>query len=153
MSEFNASAVRQRYGRTPQSEDQILAYLKALKVVIGADGEIAPAEQAAFEKGMKHLGASQEVVDVITAFDHENGKLEDILGDLRKGGKRAKMLIYDCIHLSSADGVYAAEERAAVNQAASLLGIDKPTLHSLEALVDFERGVRRLRRGLFPKKK
>jgi len=42
MSGVNEYAVMQRYGQVPR-KDQILPYVKALKIIMGADGEIAEA--------------------------------------------------------------------------------------------------------------
>lgn len=152
MTTYDEKAVKQRYGRTPDSEEQVLAYLKALKIVIGADGEISPEEMDAFNRGMLRLGLPAETAQSIKDFDHTSTTLGEVLDTFKPGGRRARMLLYDCIHVSSSDGVYASEERSAVAQAAELLGIDKGLLQAIEALVDMERGVRHLHRAIFPRK-
>ncbi len=149
---MNTSAVKQRYGRLPV-EEVILAYLKAVKIMIGADGEIAPEEMKALQVGMKRLGASDEIKAAIDDFDHSSADLAEVLPNMRKGGLRARMLLRDAIEISSADGVYAAEEKAAVAEAAALLGVGSQLLASIEALVELERGARHLRKALFPTKK
>ena len=149
---MNTSAVKQRYGRLP-AEEIIISYLKAVKIMIGADGEIAPEEMKALQAGMKRLGASDEVKATINDFDNEAADLVEVLPSMKKGGLRARMLLRDAIEISSADGVYAVEEKAAVAKAAELLGVGSQLLASIEALVELERGARHLRKALFPTRK
>jgi len=153
MSNYDASAVTNRYGRIPKDEDQVRAYAKAVKIIVGADGAIPESEQKAMRKGLKRLGASEQVIGEVDQFDHADAKLEDVLGAVTKGGLRARMLLRDAIEISRADGHYAAEERAAAARAAELLGVDEMTLRSIESLVEMEHAVKRLRKALFPKKK
>lgn len=56
MVAINEARVKERYGRLPSSEQQALSYLKALKVIVGADGDIPEAELKALRKGMQRLG-------------------------------------------------------------------------------------------------
>lgn len=153
MSQYDANAVRTRYGRLPKSDAEVLAYAKAVKIIIGADGEIAPEEKKAFDKGLARLGASRSVIDELKSFDHAKAKLDDVVGGLRKGGVRARALLRDAIEIASADGVYAKEEREMAHRAATLLGVDHPTLHAIEALVAVERAAAQLRNAVLPKKK
>jgi tellurite resistance protein len=152
MPTYDAHAVKSRYGRLPKSDQQVLAYAKAVKIIVGADGQIPDAEKKAMRKGLEQLGASQDIVQQMESFDHTSAKLEDVLGGIKKGGLRARALLRDAIDISRADGHYAAEERAAAVKAAKILGIDDVTLHAIEALVEMEHGVNRLRKALFPKK-
>ncbi|MCP4657144.1 MAG: hypothetical protein GY856_17180 [bacterium] len=153
MTNYDASAVKDRYGRVPKDDDQVRAYAKAVKIIVGADGAIPEPEQKALCKGLKRLGASEQVVGEIKQFDPIGAKLEDVLGAVTKGGLRARMLLRDGIEISRADGHYAAEERAATARAAEILGVDEMTLRSIESLVEMEHAVKRLRKALFPKKK
>lgn len=148
MSEYDSRAVTERYGRTPKSRTQGLNYLKALKLIIAADGEIATAEWQALQKGMQRMGVSADVVETMTQFDPASSSLEELLADMKKGGKRARMLVRDAIELSRADGVYAAAEKAAVRRCADLLGVDAATVKALESLVEMEHAVKRLRKAL-----
>lgn len=148
MSQYDAQAVEQRYGRQPKSYEQALNYLKALKWVIAADGDIAESEWNALVKGMKRVGASADAVEALSAFDPKSTTLEALLPDFTKGGKRARLLIRDAIELSRADGVYAQEEKAAVQKMAEILAVDPSVVKSLEALVEMEHAVKRLRKAL-----
>lgn len=152
MTNYDQRAVRKRYGRTPGDDAMTTGYLKAVKIIVGADGAIPAEEQKALEAGMAQLGISDDVRKEIEAFDHANAKLEDVLPGIKQGGLRAKMLLRDAIEIASADGHYAKEEREAAAKAAQLLGVDEGVLKSIEALVELERGARHLRRALFPKK-
>jgi uncharacterized tellurite resistance protein B-like protein len=148
----NESRVQERYGRLPSSDQQALSYLKALKVIVGADGEIPEAELNALRKGMQRLGISDAVAKEVEAFDFKTGRLEDLLPGIKKGGLRARMLLRDAIEISRADGTYADAEKAAVAKAAGLIGVDQDTVKSLEALVELEHAAKHLRKALFPKK-
>ncbi|NEQ63556.1 MAG: hypothetical protein F6K53_42130 [Moorea sp. SIO4A1] len=50
--------------------------------------------------------------------------------------------------MSSADGVYAEEERAKVKEAAKILGVADDIVLTLESLVDMERTVVKMRKAL-----
>ena len=151
MASYDATAVQSRYNRLPKSDQQALNYAKAVKVIVGADGEIPEAERKAMQKGLERVGASREVAQEIENFDHAGARLEDLLGDFSQGGFRARALLRDAIEISRADGHYADEERAAAAKAAELLGVEESTLKSIEALVEMEHAVGRLRKALFPK--
>lgn len=151
MVVINEARVKERYGRLPSSEEQALSYLKALKVIVGADGEIPEAELKALRKGMQRLGLPDAVTREVDGFDFRSGKLEDLLPGFKKGGLRARMLLRDAIEVSRADGTYAAAEKAAVAKAAALLGVEPATVKSIEALVELEHAAKHLRKALFPK--
>ncbi|WP_257463368.1 TerB family tellurite resistance protein [Archangium lipolyticum] len=153
MAHFNETAVAQRYGRLPKSDNDAVQYLQALKVIISADGEAHEAELAALRKGLTKLGLTQDLTKQVESFDARGVKLESVLPKMKPGGLRAKMLLRDAIEISRADGKYAQEEKAAVAQAAKLLGVDEVTVKSIESLVELEHAVKHLRKGLFPKKK
>ncbi len=152
MADYDANAVRQRYGRLPGNDTVVLNYAKAVKYIVGADGEIPEAEQKAIRRGLQRLGASPNVIAEVEQFDCDGAKLEDLLGVITKGGLRARALLRDAIEISRADGHYAVEEREAAAKAAQLLGVDESTLHMIEALVEMEHAVGRMRKTLFPKK-
>ncbi len=148
MSQYDTQAVEQRYGRQPKSPEQALNYLKALKCVIAADGDIAEAEWQALLKGMKRVSASDDAIQAITDFDPHSTTLEALLPDFTKGGKRARLLIRDAIEVSRADGHYAQEEKAAVQKMAQILAVEPSVVKSIEALVEMEHAVKRLRKAL-----
>jgi tellurite resistance protein len=153
MTKLDESRVKERYGRIPKADAQVAGYLKALKIIIAADGSIAPAEAAAFAKGMARLGVDDATRKDVDAFNPKGGKLEDVVPGIKRGGLRARMLVRDAVELSRADGTYAAEEKAAVARAAQLVGVEAATVGAIEALVELEHAAKHLRKSLFPKKK
>lgn len=154
MSTLDETKVKERYGRLPKGGDaQVEAYLKALRVIIAADGTTDPAELAALRKGMTRLGIGDATRKVIEAFDPKSATLESLLPGIKKGGLRARMLIRDAVELARADGTYAAAEKAAVAKAATIVGVDKATVATIEALVELEHAAKHLRKALFPKEK
>ena len=152
MANYDTTAVKSRYGRLPKNDAQVLAYAKAVKIIIAADGSVPDAERKAMKKGLTRLGATDEVLAEFDKFDPAKAKLEDVIGGMRKNGFRARALLRDAIEISRADGHYAAEERAAAAKAAELLGVDRAVLHQIEALVELEHAVAHLRKSLFPHK-
>lgn len=128
--------------------EQVRGYLKALKIIISADGDIAEAELKALKKGMVKLGIPAAMMDEILAFDSFNTPLEAVLPALHHGGKKARGLIHDAIEYARADGTYAEGEKDAVEKAAQILGVDAHTVKALESLVELEQATRRLRKAL-----
>lgn len=60
------TAVLSRYGRTPKNDDEIRSYAKAVKIVVGADGQIPAAEAKAMRVGLGRLGASKALYERLT---------------------------------------------------------------------------------------
>lgn len=145
---FDINTVMKRYDMSPDTEERALRYLKALKLVIGADGEIADAEWDALVRFMNEHHVSQELMEQIAAFEISSATLEQVLPDYRKDSARARSLIRDAIEISRADGHYAVEESQAVQRAAQLLGVDASTVKALEALVEMEFSVLKLKEAL-----
>lgn len=151
MGKYQESAVVQRYGKTPSSDEEIAKYLQALKVIIGADGEVAEEEMNVLRKGMKRLGASEDLVKMIEGFNISGVKLETVLPSLTPGGKRARYLLKDAIEIARADGTYAQGEKDAVAKAADLLGVSQETRKAIESLVELEHASKHLRKAIFGK--
>lgn len=150
MPSIDPRAVSARYGRTPDSDDEIRAYAKALTLIVGADGEIADAERGAIRAGLERLGVADALIAEIGGYAPEPGALEELLASITPGGVEARLLLRDAIEVARADGKYADAERAATARAAEHLGVSDNTLLMLESLVELEHAVARLRRGLFP---
>ena len=125
----------------------LVRYLKALKLVMAADG-IAGCEMKAFEEGMRVLGVDDVTRKEIEAYIPEEKNILKVLPEFRLGSLEARYLLRDAIELASADGHYAKAERAAVGKIASLLGVEKEVVAALEALVEIERSASHLKRSL-----
>ncbi len=145
---FDINTVMKRYQMSEETEERALRYLKALKLVIGADGEIADEEWLALEKFMQKHNVSQQLVSLVSDFDVTQSSLEQVLPDYQADSPRARSLLRDAIEIARADGTYAPEENAAVLQAARWLGVANETVFALEALVEMESGVNKLKQAL-----
>jgi len=145
---YDIHAVKRRYDIAPEDEPYVLQYLKALKYIIGADGEIADAEWRALKQWMQRMYVSKKLTKEIADFDVQGKTLEAILPDFKKDSYRARSLIRDAIEISWADGTFADEEDEAVQKAAALLGVSVTTVKSLEALVEMKFAVQKLQTAL-----
>jgi tellurite resistance protein len=130
--------------------DHVLGYLKALKIVIAADGDISPKESHALRLGMRFMGVPEEIRQQVEQFDPLESNLLQALPNFRLGGLEARYLVRDAMELASSDGVYASPERAAVQRIATLLGVGPEMVKALESLVEMERATRRLKKALLP---
>lgn len=149
---LNVEKVRERYGRLPGADQDVVSYFKALKLIASADGSFPEEERKALQKGMDRLGVSDDVKKAVDAFDAKSAKLDAVLPKMKPGGLRSRMLVRDAVELARADGTYAAKEKAAVAKAAKIVGVDDNTLRTIESLVELEHAVKHLRKALFPKK-
>jgi len=140
---------RERYS-TSIHADHLAGYLKALKIVLAADENLAPRELHALRVGMRYMGVPDNVRQEVEDFDPQESQLLKVLPNFRLGGSEARYLLRDAIELASADGIYSHAERAAVRRMATLLGISPELLRAMESLVDMERATRKLRKALFP---
>ena len=141
---------RYHYGAVPSdwTVEMMLAYGKAVMIIMAADGEISPAEMEQFIGIGRALGAPPEMVDALKTFDPRNASLEDILKGF-KDGVPARAMLYDAIVCASADKHYHPAEQGAVSKAARLLGIDASVVAALEGLAEMESTLRRTRAALF----
>ena len=145
---YDIHSLMKRYDITPEDEPLVLDYLKALKWIIGADGEIAAAEWDALMKWMQRMHVSEQLVKAVSDFNFRTVRLEDILPELKPGGYQARRLLRDAMEIARADGYYAREEHAAVQKAASLLSVDTDTLHAIESLVEMEEAIAKMKVAL-----
>lgn len=145
---FDIHSVKRRYDIAPEDEPLVLDYLKALKWIIGADGEIADAEWQALVGWMQRMHVSEALMTEVSEFDFRKAKLEAILPDLSPGSFQARRLIRDAIEIARADGYYAREEHAAVQHAAQLLGLDQDTLRAIESYVEMDSALTKMRKAL-----
>jgi hypothetical protein len=132
--------------RFGESDEETLRYLLSLKIMIAADG-LHPLEEHALSRGMVLMGVPDDIRGTVQRFEVGGAVLEDYL-PRTANRTRARLLVYDAVRLASADGLYADAEREAVARAALALGIDVFAVRALEGLVQLERTVDQLRRGL-----
>lgn len=129
----------------------ILGYLKALKIVIAADGTVSDREMHAMRLGMRYMGVPETVRQQVEAFEPQETRLLQVLPNFRLGGIEARYLLRDAIELAGSDGVYAQAERNAVNRIATILGVSSELVRTLESLVELERAARRLKKAILPR--
>jgi len=146
---YDLQSVKARYGEAPK-EQLVLDYVKALKLIIGADGVIAAEEWGKLKSGMLRLNIPNEVIQEIEDFDISSTSLEALLPDIKKNKKQARYLILDAIELARADGTYAQEEKEAVRLAAQLVDVQADVVSLLESLVVMQHGISHMRNTLLP---
>jgi hypothetical protein len=132
--------------RFGDSDDETLRYLLSLKIILAADG-LHPLEEQALTRGMALMGVPDDIRSAVQRFEVRGAQLEDYLPRSAPRA-RARLLVYDAVRLASADGLYADAEREAVARAALALGVDVFAVRALEGLVQMERVVEQMRRGL-----
>jgi uncharacterized tellurite resistance protein B-like protein len=140
----------ERYAAYVQPQ-HLLGYLRALKIVIAADGVVSEKELHALRLGMRYMGVPEEVRQQVEAFDPQEARLLQVLPSFQLGGIEARYLLRDAIELAGADGVYALAERNAVHRIATILGVSSEIVRTLESLVELERAARRLKKALLPR--
>jgi uncharacterized membrane protein YebE (DUF533 family) len=149
---LNEERVKERYGRLPAADQNVVEYFRALKFIASADRSFPDSERKALANGMTRLGVSDDVRKAVDSFETSGASLDKIVPKMKPGGLRARMLVRDAVELARADGTYSPKEKAAVAKAAKLVGVDQSTLQTIESLVELEHAVKRLRKALFPKK-
>lgn len=121
---------------------------RALKVVLAADGELHPAEINEYLETCRRYGAPDELLEELKEFDPSTTTVDQCFEGISPESIPFKALLYDAIHIAKADGSYSRNERAAVRNAARVLGIDDDHVMDITALVDAEDAMRSLRFSL-----
>lgn len=136
------------YGITMVPKDAWREYGFALLTIAGADGDVSDPEMEWLTiECAEAIGASEEIVAEWEEYDFESAELDTLFKsiNIKSFGNFNKLLIYDAIRMSTADGDYAQEERETVNQAAKILRVSSETVLAIEALVDLELAATKLR--------
>ena len=123
-------------------------YGYALLTIAGSDGDVSDPELEWLTiECAKAVGVNDDIVADWEEYDFEEGDLEEIFYsfNLKSFSNFNKLLIYDAIRMSSADGDYAQDEREQVNYAAQILKVPLDSVLAIEALVDLEHAADKLR--------
>ena len=136
------------YGITMVPESSWREYGYALLTIAGSDGEVSEPElEWLTVECAKAVGVKEDIIADWEEYDFEEGELEEIFHafNTKSFANFNKLLIYDAIRMSSADGDYASDERDQVNHAAQILKVPMETVMAIEALVDLEHAADKLR--------
>lgn len=123
-------------------------YGYALLTIAGSDGDVSDPELEWLTIDVaKACGVDEEIVADWEDFDYEDADLAEIFYSFntKSFANFNKLLIYDAIRMSFADGEYADDERDQVHNAAKMLKVPIDTVLAVEALVDLEHAADKLR--------
>lgn len=123
-------------------------YGYALLCIAGSDGEVSAPELEWLTVDLaEFLNVDKDIVADWEKFDFENADLEEIFFSMRhmSFANFNKLILYDAIRMSYADGDYAVEEKQQVGEAGKILQVSNEALISIEALVDLEQASHKLR--------
>jgi len=136
------------YGISLVPKNRWREYGYALLTIAGSDGMVSDPELEWLTLDMaKEVGVDDEIVADWEEFDFEEVELEDLFANFNSSTLAGfnKLLIYDAIRMSSADGEYALEEKEQVYEAARILRVPPEVVVAIEALVDLEQAANKLR--------
>ena len=136
------------FGITMVPEASWREYGYALLTIAGSDGEVSEPElEWLTVECAQAVGVDEDIIADWEEYDFEEGELEEIFHSFnsKSFANFNKLLIYDAIRMSSADGEYASDERDQVNHAAQILKVSMETVMAIEALVDLEIAANKLR--------
>ncbi len=123
----------------------------ALLAIAGADGDVSDPELDWLTEELgSSLKVAESLIDAWEDFEWEDADLEEIFESMNPNqiANYSKVLLYDAIRMSYADGDYSDEERESVAEAAGILKVNKETVLALEALVELERAANKLRQTI-----
>lgn len=146
-------SAQQLHGVAEVPLSSILAYGEALLAIVGGDGQVTPAEWGYFEDRARGMATPDAVIAHWRAFDFHNADVTAILPVAFDAGvppkKVARLMLYDAITMSMADGAYSDGERHVAEKAAKWLGVEDVVLRAIEGIVQTERAVARMRLSVF----
>lgn len=144
---------KHRYNITaPVDFDVALKYGGALMAIAGADGELAEEEfQWYVDEQELLMENSAEYIEELRKFDWKNASIEELLSGISYDFPMnfRRVMLYQAIKMSRADGVYQEKEKAAVGKAAEILGIERSMVTSIESVAEMEEATERLRLAVF----
>jgi tellurite resistance protein len=136
------------FASLPREALELYGY--AVQVIAAADGRLTREERELVFDDARRLGVTQDIIEAWSRFNWRSETVATILGKLKPhlDARMARRILYSAIRIALADELYAIDERAAIDEAADLLGVGASEIESLGALVRLEMGVAVLRRGL-----
>ncbi|MEM7299103.1 MAG: hypothetical protein AAF391_12660 [Bacteroidota bacterium] len=119
--------------------------------IAGSDGDVSDPElEWLTVECAESIGVNEEIIVEWEEYDFDEDELEDLFMELNTSSfaNFNKILLYDAIRMSSADGDYAEDERDQVYNAAKIMKIPFETVTAIEALVDLENAANKLRKTI-----
>lgn len=136
------------YGISLVPKNRWREYGYALLIIAGSDGIVSDPELEWLTLSLgKEVGVDDEIIFDWEEFDYEDASLEEIFSRFNSSALAGfnKLLIYDAIRMSYADGDFAMAEKEKVYEAAQILKVPHEIVLSIEALVDLENAANKLR--------
>ena len=127
------------------SRDHLQRIGRAILIVAGSDGQVGEAEMRWFLGHMAALGAPQELLEELRAYDPRWAHLSDVLDERLQ--PFARMIVFDALRTARADGV-SGRERALAERAAEHLRLDPTFVVALESQLEVEAALREARMHL-----
>lgn len=118
---------------------------KAILIVAGSDGELAEPEMRWFLGHMASLGAPDDLLEELRAYDPTWAHLSDVLDERLR--PFARTIVFDALRTASADGI-STRERALAERAAEHFRLDPTFVVALENQLEVETAVREARMHL-----
>ncbi|WP_420576619.1 hypothetical protein [Ekhidna sp.] len=140
------------YGITMVPKKFWREYGYALLTIAGSDGDVSDPELEWLTiECAQAVDVDEDLIADWEEYDFEEGNLEEIFYNFNSSSfaNFNKLLIYDAIRMSSADGDYAQDEREQVHHAAQILKVPMDSVMAIEALVDLEHAAEKLRLTIF----
>ena len=116
--------------------------------IAGSDGDVSDPElEWLTVECAKAIGIEEDIIAEWEQYDFEEDDLEELFFSFNSSSfaNFNKLLIYDAIRMASADGEYADDERDQVYHAAKIMKVPSETVTAIEALVEMEGAVNKLR--------
>jgi tellurite resistance protein len=140
------------YGTNAVSMSNWEKYANALLVIAGADGEVSPPELSWLLNEFADLiNAPDSFRENLRNFQFQNFSLEEVLQniDFPPNISYKRLLLYDAIRMSYADGVFSDDEKEAVYAVAKQLDVPLFYAQAIEGLANTERSLKTIRASLF----
>jgi len=116
--------------------------------IAGSDGEVSDDElEWLTVECAESVGIDESIITSWEEFEYDEDELEELFFNLNSASfaNYNKLLIYDAIRMSSADGDYADDEKEQVYNAARIMKVSPETVTAIEALVEMEQAADKLR--------
>ena len=129
------------------SEEDALAYLKALLICTKGDGIISEAEREYVIGFVACRELPLSIIEAARTYD-ANEDIADIISHNTIVQKGKKAIIYWAIKACSADAEYNNQEKAAVRKMAGLMGVPEEIVEEIEAVIIEEQKLKEKRNAL-----